>query len=549
MQIRRLLFVFLFGTLLLAGTIMALAVMLRGVQTKVEDAQARRHESYQLADELRQSSDELTRFARTYAATGDERFEKYYWKVLDIRNGLSVRPEGYEGVYWDLVILKLLPEPSSEAKGAISLEARMKMAGFTVDEFSKLKEAQNRSDELVRLEAVAMSAVKGRFDDGTGNFVREAPPDAAKAVSILHSDDYHAAKARIMEPIGEFLVMVDQRTKAELVDLNRYSERILIGIIAASALLLAGIAGMVWMLQDRLIRRSAILMDTVKDFAAGNLAARTHMTGSDEIGLLGKAIDSMAGQLAAAIDRSENKAAEAEEKTQALEEERLHSEKLLHNILPAIIADRLQKGESVIAESFPEVTVLFADIVGFTQLAAQLGPREIVSMLNDIFGRFDDLVTEYKLEKIKTIGDCYMVVGGVPNRSPTHCQQVADFALAALESLNEYAADFTQPLRIRIGMHTGTVVAGIVGRQKFAYDLWGDVVNIASRYESTGAPNRIHVSDSVKVRLADDYEFEDGGEVDFKGKGLMHSWFLVARKQEAGQVIRLTQQHKSRKLL
>lgn len=170
-------------------------------------------------------------------------------------------------------------------------------------------------------------------------------------------------------------------------------------------------------------------------------------------------------------------------------------------------------------------------------------------MLNDIFGRFDDLVTEYKLEKIKTIGDCYMVVGGVPNRSPTHCQQVADFALAALESLNEYAADFTQPLRIRIGMHTGTVVAGIVGRQKFAYDLWGDVVNIASRYELTGAPNRIHVSDSVKVRLADDYEFEDGGEVDFKGKGLMHSWFLVARKQEAGQVIRLTQQHKSRKLL
>ena len=110
MQIRRLLFVFLFGTLLLAGTIMALAVMLRGVQTKVEDAQARRHESYQLADELRQSSDELTRFARTYAATGDERFEKYYWKVLDIRNGLSVRPEGYEGVYWDLVILKLLPD-------------------------------------------------------------------------------------------------------------------------------------------------------------------------------------------------------------------------------------------------------------------------------------------------------------------------------------------------------------------------------------------------------------------------------------------------------
>ena len=423
------------------------------------------------------------------------------------------------------------------------------MAGFTVDEFSKLKEAQNRSDELVRLEEVAMNAVKGRFDDGTGNFTRQAAPDSALAINILYSDNYHAAKARIMKPIGEFLTMVDRRTKAELTALNRYSERILIGIIAASALLLASIAGMVWMLQDRLIRRSAILMHTVQDFAAGNLATRTNITGNDEISVLGKAIDSMAGRLAAAMDKAENKAAEAQEKTQALQEERDHSEKLLHNILPAVIADRLQKGESVIAETFPEVTVLFADIVGFTDLAARLGPREIVSMLNDIFGRFDELAMKYKLEKIKTIGDCYMVVGGVPNRSPTHCQQVADFALAALRSLNEYAADFTQPLRIRIGMHTGTVVAGIVGTQKFSYDLWGDVVNTASRYESTGTPNRIHVSDSVKVRLVDDYEFEDGGEVDFKGKGLMHSWFLVCRKQEAGQVIRLTKQHRSRKAL
>jgi class 3 adenylate cyclase/HAMP domain-containing protein len=547
MQIRRLLFVFLFGTLLLAAAVMGMAVVLHDIQTKVENAQTRRYESYQLADELRQSSDDLTRFARTYAATGDERFERYYWKILDIRNGASPRPKGYEGVYWDLVIMKLLPEPASESNGESSLEARMVTAGITVNEFSKLKEAQKRSDDLVRWEDVAMNAVKGRFDDGTGSFTRQAAPDRAMAIRILHDERYHAAKAQIMQPIGEFLTMVDRRTKAELTDLNRYSQRVLIGIITTSALLLACIVAMVWMLNTRLVRRSAILMKTVKEISAGNLSARTNITGNDEISMLAKATDSMAGNLASAIGNAEQKAEEAEEQTRALVEERRHSEKLLHNILPVLIAERLKKGESLIAETFPEVTVLFADIVGFTKLSAQLGPRETVSMLNDIFGRFDDLVAKYKLEKIKTIGDCYMVVGGVPDRTPTHCQQVAGFALAALDSFNEYAADFSQPLRIRIGMHTGTVVAGVVGKQKFAYDLWGDVVNTASRYESTATPNTIHVSDSVRVRLADDYEFEDAGEIDFKGKGVMRSWLLVRRKQESGQVIKLTKQHRRRK--
>lgn len=547
MQIRRLLSIFLFSSLLLAGAIMAMAVVLRGIQTKVEDAQQRRHESYQLADELRQSSDDLTRFARTYAVTGDARYEKYYWKILDIRNGVSVRPKGYEGVYWDLVIAKLLPEPTSERSGALPLEARMMQAGFTIDEFGKLKEAQNRSDELVRLEEVAMNAVKGRFDDGTGSFSREAAPDQALAMRILHDERYHTAKAKIMQPIGEFLTMVDRRTEAELGTLNRYSQLILIGIITTSALLLAFIAAMVWVLRDRLVRRSTVLMNVVNEIGSGNLAARTKLSGHDEIGVLGKAIDSMAAHLASAVGSAQQKADEAEEQTRALIEERHHSEKLLHNILPAIIAERLQKGESMIAETFPEVTVLFADIVGFTNLAAQLGPREIVSMLNDVFGRFDELVVEYRLEKIKTIGDCYMVVGGVPDRSPTHCQQVANFALAALRTFNEYAADFSQPLRIRIGMHTGTVVAGIVGKQKFAYDLWGDVVNIASRYESTGTPNKIHVSESVRVRLADDFVFEEGGEVDLKGKGLVRSWFLVGHKEGAGEVIELTKQRSRRK--
>lgn len=519
------------GTLAFAVAIAVMALKLNQLEQQVESAQRSRYNSYLLADELRQSSDDLTRFARMYVATGDDRYLHYYGSILDIRNGKIPRPEGYDGVYWDLVVGKIIPEPSAEKKAGVSLEARLLQAGMTVDEFSKLKEAQNLSNELARLESVATNAIKGRFDDGTGAFQKEGKPNAAMAIRILNDERYNTYKSRIMQPIGEFLSMVDLRTTSQLEELNRLSKQIIAWLIGISAAFFVTMCILVWMILGSLLGRSARLMHAVNEISAGNLDARSGITGNDEIGVLGNAIDTMADNLKAAIDKANTKAEEAEEQAVKLGEERHHSEKLLNNILPTLIADRLRKGESMIAETFPEVTVLFADIVGFTELSSRLGPREIVNMLNDVFGRFDKLVVEHGLEKIKTIGDCYMVVGGVPERDPLHCQKVADFAIAALLAFDDYAADFAQPLSIRVGMHTGTVVAGVVGTQKFAYDLWGDVVNIASRFESSGKPNRIHVSDSVKVRLADDFDFEGGGEVNLKGKGNMKSWFIIGRKE------------------
>jgi len=176
------------------------------------------------------------------------------------------------------------------------------------------------------------------------------------------------------------------------------------------------------------------------------------------------------------------------------------------------------------------VTVLFADIVGFTELAARLSPRQLVEMLGDVFGRFDELAERFRLEKIKTIGDCYMVVGGVPDRSPTHCQQVADFALAAIAAIGESAAVSGLDLQVRVGMHTGTVVAGIVGKRKYSYDLWGDVVNLASRIQSAAPPNGIRVTEAVRVRLQDDYLFGDPLPIELKGKGTVMSSVLLSPK-------------------
>jgi len=548
MKIRTLLLAFFAVGLALSISTLVLSFWLEGELLGVEEAQLRRHHSYLLADELRQSSDDLTRFARTYAITGDLRFKRYFEEVLAIRGGTIPRPVGYEGIYWDLVVDRDIPEPGtgspvpvqSAASAALSgagdspsLEGRMLAANFTVEEFSKLKKAQNLSDELVGLENVAMNAVIGRYDDGTGAFAQEGSPNPQLAAELLHGDRYHAAKARIMEPIGEFLAMVDNRTARTLLEVNRTSYTLLVGILAITGALVFSLGLMLVLLQRRLLRRTAALCETAEQIMEGQLEARSHVRGQDEIGHLGEAFDAMVERLAHAIDEAQARTAESESQRHELEEERTRSEKLLHNILPAVIAGRLKRGESTIAETYPEVTVLFADIVGFTKLSEKLGPKQIVSMLNDIFQRFDKIALDVQVEKIKTIGDCYMVVGGVPDRCATHCQQIAEFALEALESFNEYAREFVEPLQVRIGIHTGTVVAGVVGTQKFSFDLWGDVVNVASRLESTGVPNRIHVSNAVQVRLHDDYEFEDRGDVEIKGKGSIHTWFLEGRRHEA----------------
>lgn len=211
-----------------------------------------------------------------------------------------------------------------------------------------------------------------------------------------------------------------------------------------------------------------------------------------------------------------------------LEQEK--SERLLLNILPAPIAHRLKEGEGIIADSFAEVTVLFADLVGFTLLAGGLPPRELVDSLNHIFSAFDGLVAEHGLEKIKTIGDSYMAVGGLPTPRPDHAEAAADIALAMLDEINRARADTGRPLHLRIGVATGPVVAGVIGTRKFSYDLWGDTVNIASRMESHGVADSIQVSPETYHRLREAYVLEERGEIEVKGKGKMKTYLLRGKR-------------------
>jgi len=222
--------------------------------------------------------------------------------------------------------------------------------------------------------------------------------------------------------------------------------------------------------------------------------------------------------------------ARLQEEKELLEIEKEKSERLLLNILPRTIAERLKGGGQIIANGHDVVTVMFADICGFTNLSRRKSPGDLVTMLNRIFTTFDNIVEKHGVEKIKTIGDCYMLVGGLPNHRADHARVVAAAGLEMFEALNNLNATHGTELAMRVGIHSGPVVAGVIGKIKFTYDLWGDTVNIASRMESSGVPGTIHLSEQTREALGSNFQLEERGFTECKGIGRIKTFFLKGGK-------------------
>jgi class 3 adenylate cyclase len=224
---------------------------------------------------------------------------------------------------------------------------------------------------------------------------------------------------------------------------------------------------------------------------------------------------------------------EASQAEMALESEHEFSERLLQNILPRAVAVRLRDHRTqLVADQIPSATILFADIVDFTPRAARWEPQQVVAFLSRVFSQFDAIASAHGLEKIKTIGDAYMVAGGLPEPKPDHEAAVALMALDLLACCRRISEQVGEPVEVRIGLDAGPVVAGVIGPNKLLYDVWGDTVNTAAHMESHGAAGRIQVADSLKTRLEDRFEFELRGEIDVKGKGAMRVWFLTGVKAD-----------------
>jgi len=214
---------------------------------------------------------------------------------------------------------------------------------------------------------------------------------------------------------------------------------------------------------------------------------------------------------------------------QLLEIEQMKTEKLMLNILPRPIADRLKRGEKNISGSYPDVSILFSDLVGFTKMSSQVSATDLVKLLNDLFTRFDVRAESLGLEKIKTIGDAYMAVGGLPIPRPDHAELCADMALGMFQDLQAFNDENGSELNMRIGINSGPVVAGVIGFTKFSYDLWGNTVNTASRMESTSPHGRVQVSPSTYEALKTSFNFEDGGLMECKGLGEIRTHLLIGR--------------------
>lgn len=238
------------------------------------------------------------------------------------------------------------------------------------------------------------------------------------------------------------------------------------------------------------------------------------------------ALDSMRGILAR-LTREEllyDLERQVEERTADLERERERSERLLRNMLPDAIAQRMKVGESI-ADTH-EATVLFADIKGFTRLASERSASEVVALLDRIFSAIDEVAQRHGVEKIKTIGDAYMAAAGVPVPQVDHVDRAVLMGLDVIAVVAQLREELRLPLAVRVGLHTGPVVAGVIGTRKLAYDIWGDTVNIASRMESHGVPGRIQISDDLRQRLGQRYQLEERGTIEIKNRGEITTWFV-----------------------
>ena len=307
LTVRRLCYLTLAASMGLLAVVLGLSILNSRAEQDVAAKQELRYKSYLLADELRQSSDDLTRLARTYVSTGDARYEQQYNEILDIRNGRKPRPQDYHRIYWDFVAADgAKPRPDEQAVPLLDL---MKQAGFSEAEFAKLKQAQANSDALVRTEVIAMNAVKGLFDDGKGNFTVKKEPDLEMGRKLMHSADYHRFKAEIMKPVDEFFVLLDQRTNGAIAQAHQTADRLQFALFSAIAATILVIGILSYFLIRRIVVPLQSLSTVLNRMHRDNdLTLRVAAQHNDEYGMAAGALNGLLGGLQQSMEAVKDQA-------------------------------------------------------------------------------------------------------------------------------------------------------------------------------------------------------------------------------------------------
>jgi adenylate cyclase len=353
--------------------------------------------------------------------------------------------------------------------------------------------------------------------------VRHEPYAVAETGSILVVDDIEANRdllSRRLTRDGHRVVSVDGGQRALQALAEEEFDLVLLDLIMPD---INGFDVLVRMKADERLRRIPVIMITA--LAETESAVRCIEAGAEDY--LPKPFDPilLRARINACLHKKRWRDRE-QRYLRRIEDETAKFERLLLTILPRQVIGRLNHGEVMIADRFEGVSVLFADLVGFTAHSARIRPALLVEYLNRLFSEFDALARELGVEKIKTIGDAYMAVAGLPDPNPDHCAAIAKMALGMIDRLGRVNSHFGWPLQIRIGIHSGPVVAGIIGTHRFIYDVWGDTVNVASRLEAYSLPNRIHVSQDTARHLVGPFALEPRGSIDVRGKGNLETFFL-----------------------
>jgi len=336
---------------------------------------------------------------------------------------------------------------------------------------------------------------------------REAARDITQGRGAAHVEMLEARlgelEAFAEAKAGEFFARSESLREESI----RTTTALLIGLV-----LVAGLVA--WVTARGITVPLEALTDAAERIRRGELEHRAEVAAQNELGTLASSFNSMMDDLSA--------------QTRTIEKQRDENQQLLLNILPEPIADRIKSGETTIADSFASVSVVFADLVGFTPYAAARPANEVVDTLSRIFTGFDELAENLGLEKIKTIGDAYMAVSGLPIRSEDHAAAAARFGLAMLDFIRRFNEENGTDFNVRVGINTGPVLAGVIGKHKFVYDLWGDTVNVASRMESHGVAGTVHISKSTwdNLQFEGGFEAEGRGEIEIKGRGSMPTYLL-----------------------
>ncbi|WP_437984218.1 adenylate/guanylate cyclase domain-containing protein [Sorangium sp. So ce117] len=427
-----------------------------------------------------------------------------------VRGGIVLLPDGP---------MLLCSQPSVGSSGRGPVAGTVTFGRFLTDaEIKRLTEPAGLSLAVHRLDDPQLPddfrEARAALSDRDPILVHPLGSDRIAGYTVLNDIDGKPA----------LLVRVDN--DRAILKMGHDTLRYLVLVTVVVGLVFGGVT--LLLLEKLVLYRLARLSREVTEIGGvGDLSARVAMPGTDELSRLTGSINGMLSALEANARRQSQQKAALEQAKAAAEQAHERSDRLLLNILPRTIADQLKEHEQLIAEHFEEVTVLFADIADFTPLAARLPPAELVGLLNRMFSSFDQLAEQHGLEKIKTIGDAYMVVGGLPAQRPDHARAIARMAIAMTHTVRQFVGDDGEPFQLRIGINTGPVIAGVIGKKKFSYDLWGDAVNVASRMESSGEPGRIQVSEASYSLLARDFLLEERGLVAIKGKGAMKTYWLI----------------------